>query len=158
MPAALLLVWALLAASVIDFDTQLLPDRITLPLLWLGLLLNVGAVFAPLEAAVLGAVAGYLSLWTVYWAFKLATGKEGMGYGDFKLLAALGAWLGWQLLPVIVLVAACAGSVLGIVSIVVSGRGRDLRIPFGPLLAVGGLVALLWGRQLTAWWLGQSFG
>jgi len=154
LPAALVLAWSLLAASVIDFDTQLLPDRITLPLLWAGLLANVGGVFAPLEAAVVGAVAGYLALWLVYWAFKLATGKEGMGYGDFKLLAALGAWLGWQLLPVVVLVAACAGSVLGLASMVISGSGRDLRIPFGPFLAVGGLVALLWGHRLTAWWLG----
>lgn len=156
LPLALLLAWALLAASVIDLDTQLLPDRITLPLLWLGLLANVWAVFVPLESAVIGAAAGYLSLWSVYWLFKLATGKEGMGYGDFKLLGALGAWLGWQLLPVIVLVAACAGSVLGIASMVMSGKGRDLRIPFGPFLAVGGLIALLWGRQLTAWWLGHS--
>lgn len=154
LPAACVLAWALLAASAIDLDTQLLPDRITMPLLWLGLLANVGSLFASLEAAVVGAAAGYLSLWLIYWAFKLATGKEGMGYGDFKLLAALGAWLGWQLLPVIVLVAACAGSVLGIASIVLSGRGRDLRIPFGPFLAVGGLFALLWGRQATAWWLG----
>ena len=154
LPAACVLAWALLAASAIDLDTQLLPDRITMPLLWLGLLANVGGLFTSLESAVLGAAAGYLCLWLVYWAFKLATGKEGMGYGDFKLLAALGAWLGWQLLPVIVLVAACAGSVLGIASIVLSGRGRDLRIPFGPFLAVGGLFALFWGRQATAWWLG----
>ena len=154
LAGSLVLFWALLAASVIDFDTQLLPDRITLPLLWLGLLANVEGIFAPLESAVLGAVAGYLALWLVYWAFKLATGKEGMGYGDFKLLGALGAWLGWQLLPVIVLVAACTGSVLGIVSMAVSGRGREMRIPFGPFLAVGGFIALLWGRQLTAWWLG----
>ena len=154
LPAACVLGWALLAASAIDLDTQLLPDRITLPLLWLGLLANVGGLFTSLESAVLGAAGGYLCLWLVYWAFKLATGKEGMGYGDFKLLAALGAWLGWQLLPVMVLVAACAGSVLGIASIVVSGRGRDLRIPFGPFLAAGGLFALLWGRQATAWWLG----
>lgn len=154
LPAVCVLGWALLAASVIDLDTQLLPDRITLPLLWLGLLANVGGLFTSLESAVLGAVAGYTFLWIVYWAFKLATGKEGMGYGDFKLLAALGAWLGWQALPVIVLIAACAGSVLGLVSIVLSGKGRDLRIPFGPFLAVGGLFALLWGRQATAWWLG----
>jgi leader peptidase (prepilin peptidase)/N-methyltransferase len=146
--------WALLALTFIDFDTQLLPDDITLPLLWLGLLANAFGVFADLRAAVLGAAAGYLVLWCVYWAFRLVAKKEGMGYGDFKLLAAIGAWTGWQVLPVVILVAAGLGAVLGSVSLWLARKGTDTRIPFGPYLALGGIVGLLWGRQAVVAWLG----
>jgi leader peptidase (prepilin peptidase)/N-methyltransferase len=146
---ALLLIWALLALTAIDFDTQLLPDDITLPLLWTGLLFNLFGVFTDLPGAVLGAVFGYLVLWGVYWLFKLATGKEGMGYGDFKLLAALGAWLGWQMLPLIILLSSLVGALVGITLIVAVKHGRDIPIPFGPYLAGGGLIALFWGQQLT---------
>ena len=146
---ALLLVWALLALAAIDFDTQLLPDDITLPLLWTGLLFNLFGVFTNLPDAVLGAVIGYLALWSVYWLFKLITGKEGMGYGDFKLLAALGAWLGWQLLPLIILLSSLVGAVVGLTLIVVLKHGRNIPIPFGPYLAGGGLIALFWGASLT---------
>ena len=146
---ALFLVWALLALTAIDFDTQLLPDNITLPLLWAGLLFNLFGVFASLSSAVLGAVVGYLALWSVYWLFKLATGKEGMGYGDFKLLAALGAWLGWQMLPLIIMLSSLVGAVVGITMIVALKHGRNIPIPFGPYLAGGGLIALFWGQKLT---------
>jgi leader peptidase (prepilin peptidase)/N-methyltransferase len=154
LAAALVFAWSLIAAAAIDLDTQFLPDRITLPLLWLGLLLNVGGLFTDLRSAVLGAAGGYLLLWSVYWGFKLLAGKEGMGFGDFKLLAALGAWTGWQTLPLILLVSAGAGAVIGIAVIWLSGKGRDVRIPFGPYLAAGGLVALVWGRQAVVAWLG----
>lgn len=146
---ALLLVWALLALTAIDFDTQLLPDDITLTLLWIGLLLNSFGTYTNLHSAVLGAIFGYLSLWSVYWLFKLATGKEGMGYGDFKLLAALGAWLGWQMLPLIILSSSLVGAVVGITLIVATKHGRNIPIPFGPYLAGGGLIALFWGQTLT---------
>ena len=146
---AFLLIWALVALTAIDFDTQLLPDDITLPLLWTGLLFNVFGVFTTLSGAVLGAVFGYLVLWGVYWVFKLVTGKEGMGYGDFKLLAALGAWLGWQMLPLIILLSSLVGAVVGITLIVDLKRGRNIPIPFGPYLAGGGLIALFWGAPLT---------
>ncbi|MGA7750634.1 MAG: A24 family peptidase [Gallionella sp.] len=146
---ALLLIWALLALTAIDFDTQLLPDDITLPLLWAGLLFNLFRVFTNLPSAVLGAVIGYLALWSVYWLFKLATGKEGMGYGDFKLLAALGAWLGWQMLPLIILSSSLVGALVGITMIVARKHGRNIPIPFGPYLAGGGLIALFWGQTLT---------
>jgi len=146
---ALLLVWALLALTAIDFDTQLLPDDITLPLLWIGLLLNSSGTYTDLHSAVLGAIFGYLSLWSVYWLFKLATGKEGMGYGDFKLLAALGAWMGWQMLPLIILSSSLVGAVVGITLIVATKHGRNIPIPFGPYLAGGGLIALFWGQTLT---------
>jgi leader peptidase (prepilin peptidase)/N-methyltransferase len=146
---ALLLIWALLALTAIDFDTQLLPDDITLPLLWAGLLFNLFGVFTNLPSAVLGAVIGYLALWIVYWLFKFATGKEGMGYGDFKLLAALGAWLGWQMLPLIILLSSLVGAVVGITLIVALKHGRNIPIPFGPYLAGGGLIALFWGQTLT---------
>lgn len=146
---ALALVWALIALTLIDVDTQLLPDSITLPLLWLGLLVNLHGAFVDLSSAVIGAMAGYLSLWSVYWLFKLITGKEGMGYGDFKLLAALGAWLGWQMLPAIVLLSSLVGALVGLALIVVARRGRHVPIPFGPYLAAAGLIALLWGPQLT---------
>ena len=150
---ALLLVWALLALTAIDFDTQLLPDDITLPLLWAGLLLNLFSVFTDLYSAVLGAVIGYLALWSVYWLFKLVTGKEGMGYGDFKLLAALGAWMGWQLLPLIILMSSLVGAIVGIFLIVALRHGRNIPNPFGPYLACSGLIALFWGKTLTEGYL-----
>ncbi len=146
---AILLIWALLALTAIDFDTQLLPDDITLPLIWIGLLFNLNNTYTTLHDALLGAVAGYIALWSVYWLFKLATGKEGMGYGDFKLLAALGAWMGWQLLPLIIILSSLVGAVVGITLIVAVKRGRDVPIPFGPYLAGGGLIALFWGHSLT---------
>ena len=150
---ALLLIWALLALTAIDFDTQLLPDDITLPLLWTGLLFNLSGVYTDISSAVLGAVFGYLALWLVYWGFKLATGREGMGYGDFKLLAALGAWMGWQMLPLIILLSSLVGAVVGITLIVALKHGRNIPIPFGPYLAGGGLIALFWGQPLTQGYL-----
>ncbi len=155
LAAALVFTWALIAASVIDLDTQLLPDRITLPLLWLGLLLNVFGLFVDLRSAVLGAAAGYLMLWSVYWGFRLLAGKEGMGFGDFKLLAALCAWTGWQTLPLILLVSAGSGAVVGLAGIWLAGKGREARIPFGPYLAAGGFVALLWGHEAVVAYLGR---
>jgi leader peptidase (prepilin peptidase)/N-methyltransferase len=151
---ALLLIWSLIALAVIDLDTQLLPDSITLPLLWLGLVFNLGGSFADLPSAVTGAIAGYLALWSVYWLFKLATGKEGMGYGDFKLLAALGAWLGWQMLPAIILLSSVVGATIGIALIVATRHGRNVPIPFGPYLAAAGVIALFWGDALTQRYLG----
>lgn len=150
---ALLLSWALIALAVIDIDTQLLPDDITLPLLWLGLLFNLATGMVPLADAVLGAVAGYLLLWSLYWAFKLLTGKEGMGYGDFKLLAALGAWLGWQSLPIIILLSSLVGAVAGIALIVATRRGRDMPIPYGPYLAAAGWISLVWGDLINTTYL-----
>jgi len=147
--AALLLTWALIALSMIDVDHQLLPDSITLPLLWLGLALSLFPVFADMRSSLIGALAGYLSLWTVYQLFKLVTGKEGMGFGDFKLLAALGAWMGWQALPVIVILSSAVGALLGGAMIVIQGRDRAQPIPFGPYLAIAGWIALLWGEQIT---------
>lgn len=146
---ASILIGALIALTFIDIDTQLLPDSITLPLLWLGLLFNVSEMYVSLFSAVIGAMAGYLSLWLVYWAFKLATGKEGMGYGDFKLLAALGAWLGWQMLPLVILLSSLVGAVVGVFLIVAAKRGRNVPIPFGPYLASAGVLALFWGNDLT---------
>lgn len=152
--AALLLAWTLIALTFIDFDTQLLPDSLTQPLLWLGLLFNLGGLFTPLESALIGAMAGYLILWSVYWLFKLITGKEGMGYGDFKLLAAIGAWLGWQMLPLVILLSSIVGAAVGISLILFAGRGRQIPIPFGPYLAGGGLIALFWGEAITQAYLG----
>ena len=151
---ALLLTWSLIALAFIDFDTTLLPDSITLPLLWAGLGFNLVGAFVPLPTAVLGAMAGYLLLWSVYWLFKLATGKEGMGYGDFKLLAALGAFLGWQMLPLIVLLSSVVGAVIGVALIILARRGREVPMPFGPYLACAGFIALLWGHELTRMYLG----
>jgi leader peptidase (prepilin peptidase)/N-methyltransferase len=145
--------WSLLALTVIDLDTQLLPDDITLPLLWTGLLLNLAGTFAPLGAAVIGAVSGYLALWSLYWAFKLATGKEGMGYGDFKLLAAIGAWLGWQKLPMVILLSSMVGAAVGIGLMVFARHARGNPIPFGPYLAAAGLIAMLWGDTIARRWL-----
>ena len=153
MAGTLLFIWALVALTAIDIDTQLLPDDITLPLLWLGLLVNLNNGLTPLPSAVIGAVAGYLSLWSVYWVFKLTTGKEGMGYGDFKLLAALGAWLGWKLLPVMILLSSLVGAVVGISLIVFTRHGRNTPIPFGPYLAAAGLIALFWGDTINRTYL-----
>jgi len=145
----LLFAYLLIAMTWIDYDTKLLPDDLTYPLLWAGLLININGTFVPLQDAVIGAAAGYLVLWAVYWLFKLVTGKEGMGYGDFKLLAALGAWLGWAMLPTIILLSSVVGAVVGIGLIVFAKRGRDNPIPFGPYLAAAGLIALLWGERIT---------
>lgn len=151
--AMLLLTWGLLAMSMIDVDHQLLPDSIVLPLLWLGLILNSVGLFASLADAMWGAVAGYLSLWSVYWLFKLVTGKEGMGYGDFKLLAMLGAWGGWQVLPLTILLSSVVGAVLGTITLRMQKAETDTPIPFGPYLAIAGWIALLWGDQITASYL-----
>lgn len=151
----LVFVWTLIALAFIDFDTTLLPDSLTLPLVWLGLLFNLGGHFATLSDAVLGAVAGYMILWSIYWLFKLATGKEGMGFGDFKLLAAIGAWLGWELLPVTILLSSVVGAAVGIAMIVLVKHDRRLPIPFGPYLAGGGLVSLFFGTDLTHLYLSQ---
>lgn len=152
--ASWVIILALVALTFIDLDTYLLPDDITLPLLWLGLLYNLNNGFTDLNSAVIGAALGYLILWAVYWLFKLVTGKEGMGYGDFKLLAALGAWFGWQLLPAVILLSSIAGSIIGILLIVLSKHGREKPIPFGPYLALGGIAALFFGQQLSQLYLG----
>jgi leader peptidase (prepilin peptidase)/N-methyltransferase len=152
--AGLFFLYALIAMTFIDADTQLLPDDLTYPLLWAGLLINVNGTFVPLQDAVIGAAAGYLALWSVYWLFKLVTGKEGMGYGDFKLLAALGAWMGWSMLPAIILLSSVVGALVGIGLILFAKRGRNNPIPFGPYLAAAGLIALLYGAPLTALTLG----
>ncbi|MGB9495734.1 MAG: A24 family peptidase [Azonexus sp.] len=154
MVGALVLLWALIALTVIDYDTQLLPDSITLPLLWFGLAFNLAGTYTDISSAVIGAMVGYLTLWSIFWAFKLATGKEGMGYGDFKLLAALGAWLGWQMLPVIILLSSVVGAAVGISLIVFNRHGRNTPIPFGPYLAAAGCIALFWGSGLTRSYLG----
>jgi leader peptidase (prepilin peptidase) / N-methyltransferase len=146
---ALILCWALIALTFIDFDTQLLPDSITMPLLWIGLVFNLYAVFTPLKDAVVGAIVGYLVLWLVYWAFKLVTGKEGMGYGDFKLLAALGAWFGWQKIPAIILLSSVVGAVVGIALMIAAKRGKEVPIPFGPYLAGAGFLALFFGATVN---------
>jgi leader peptidase (prepilin peptidase)/N-methyltransferase len=152
--AALILVWALIALAVIDLNTQLLPDDITLPLLWIGLLVNTNHGFTDIQSAVIGAVAGYLSLWSIYWCFKLTTGKEGMGYGDFKLLATIGAWLGWSMLPIVILFSSLVGAFVGIGLILTAKLNRNIPIPFGPYLVGGALIALFWGKQLTDTYLG----
>jgi leader peptidase (prepilin peptidase)/N-methyltransferase len=161
--AALVFTWALIALTVIDLDHQILPDIVTLPLLWLGLLLSLAwsatlphPIPTDPASAIIGAAAGYLSLWTVYWAFKLLTGKEGMGYGDFKLFGAFGAWMGWQMLPLVLLLSAFAGAVIGITLIVARGRDRNIPIPFGPYLAAAGWIALMWGPQIVGGYLSMS--
>ena len=151
--AMLLLTWGLLAMSMIDVDHKLLPDSIVLPLLWVGLIVNDLGLFASLSDALWGAVAGYLALWSVYWLFKLVTGKEGMGYGDFKLLAMLGAWGGWQVLPLTILLSSVVGAVLGTILLRVQKADSGTAIPFGPYLAIAGWIALLWGEQITASYL-----
>ena len=147
--AILILTWSLIVLTMIDYDHQLLPDDITIPILWLGLIINFFGLITTLEAAVLGAVAGYLILWAVYWLFKILTGKEGMGQGDFKLLAALGAWMGWQALPQIILLSSLIGALIGIGMILIKGRDKNIPIPFGPYLAGAGFVSLLWNEELA---------
>src|SRR5450830_157826 len=154
--ATLFFVYTLIALTFIDADTQLLPDDLTYPLLWAGLLLNLHGMFVPLQDAVIGAAAGYLVLWAIYWIFKLLTGKEGMGYGDFKLLAALGAWLGWAALPSIILLSSLVGAVVGTVALRLSGRDRQTPIPFGPFLAAGGWIMLMAGDHLNRGYLQVS--
>ena len=149
---AIIFTLCLIALAGIDINEKLLPDQITLPLLWIGLFANINGTFAPLPDAVTGAIAGYLSLWSLYWMFKLVTGKEGMGYGDFKLLAALGAWLGWQMLPLVILISSTFGAVFGLAAILLGGQGRNLQIPFGPFLAGAGWIALLWGDTIVTWY------
>ncbi len=146
---ALLLVWNLVALTVIDMDHKLIFDNLTLPLLWLGLLANAFGVFTSLENAVFGAMGGYLILWSVYWIFKLLRNKEGMGYGDFKLLAAFGAWMGWQALPLVIIMSSLVGLIIGGGAMIVQKRGMDFKIPFGPYLAMAGFITLLWGEELT---------
>jgi len=156
LAGGLILTWSLIALSGIDIDHQLLPDVITLPLLWVGMAFSIFFVFTDPVSAIIGAMAGYLSLWLVFQAFRLATGKEGMGYGDFKLLAVLGAWLGWAALPVIILLSALVGAAVGIAMILLLGRDRQLPIPFGPYLAGAGWLALLWQDNLIGWYLNWS--
>ena len=151
--SALFFIWSMIALTFIDFDTQLLPDSITQPLLWLGLLVNLSHAYTSIESALIGAIAGYLTLWSVYWLFKLATGKEGMGFGDFKLLAAIGAWLGWQVLPLVILLSSLVGAIVGISLMIFAKHGRNIPIPFGPYLAGGGLIALFWGQAITSAYL-----
>ncbi len=153
---ALLLTWALIALSFIDFDTQYLPDSITLPFLWLGLAFNVAGTYTSTQESVIGAIAGYLTLWSVFHLFRLITGKEGMGFGDFKLLALFGGWLGWSALPLIVLLSSVVGAVVGITLIALRGHDKNIPIPFGPYLAIAGWIALMWGNQLVDAYLGVS--
>ncbi|GLQ00980.1 MAG TPA: prepilin peptidase [Methylophaga aminisulfidivorans] len=153
---ALLLSWALIALTFIDVDHQLLPDKITLPLIWLGLAFNLSGVYTDLHSSVIGAIAGYLSLWSIYHLFKLVTGKEGMGYGDFKLLAALGAWMGWQALPMIVLLSSFVGALIGITLVLLKQHQREIPIPFGPYLAIAGWIALVWGEIINSAYLHWS--
>jgi leader peptidase (prepilin peptidase)/N-methyltransferase len=150
---ALPLTWALIALSMIDYDHKLLPDNIVLPFLWLGILININGVFTDLQSAVIGAIAGYLSLWSIFWLFKIITGKEGMGYGDFKLLALFGAWFGWQYLLQIVLLSSLVGAVLGICLVLIFGRDRSIPIPFGPYLATAGWISMLWGEEINQTYL-----
>lgn len=151
--AAMLLTWVLIALSFIDIDHQLLPDVMTLPFLWVGLGLSLFEVFTDAEAAIIGAMGGYLILWGVYRTFKLVTGKEGMGFGDFKLLALLGAWLGWHMLPLIILLSSFAGAAIGVVMIILQGRDKNVPIPFGPYLAIAGWIAMLWGHEIVSGYL-----
>lgn len=153
LAAMLVFTWSLVAMSMIDIDHQILPDTMTLSLMWLGLILNIDNTFVDLQSAVIGAIAGYLSLWSVFWIFKLATGKDGMGFGDFKLLAALGAWFGWQFLPMIILLSSMVGAVVGIAGILIMGRDKNIPIPFGPYLAVAGWIAAMWGEKIMDWYL-----
>jgi leader peptidase (prepilin peptidase)/N-methyltransferase len=155
---ALLLTWVLIALSWIDIDRQWLPDSMTLPFLWLGLLLNVFGLYTDLSSAVIGAAAGYLSLWLVFHAFKLATGKEGMGFGDFKLFALFGAWFGWQSLPLIILLSSLAGAVIGLSLILLRGHDKNVPIPFGPYLAIAGWIALLWREPMLQYYMAIGSG
>ncbi|MFB0980015.1 MAG: A24 family peptidase [Alteromonadaceae bacterium] len=152
---ALILTWGLVALTMIDFDHMLLPDQIVLPLLWLGLIVNLSNGLVPIEDAVIGAIAGYTSLFSVFWLFKLATGKEGMGFGDFKLFALFGAWIGWQLLPLLILMASVVGAVIGISLMIFKNHQKGQAIPFGPYLAIAGWITLLWGDSIWSWYLAQ---
>ena len=152
---ALILTWGLIALTMIDFDHMLLPDQIVLPLLWLGLVVNLSNGIVPIEDAVIGAIAGYTSLFSIFWLFKLATGKEGMGFGDFKLFALFGAWIGWQLLPLLILMASVVGAVIGISLMIFKNHQKGQAIPFGPYLAVAGWITLLWGDIIWSWYLTQ---
>lgn len=152
--AALIFTWSLVALSVIDLQHMLLPDSITLPVMWLGIALGISDVYVDLNTSVIGAMAGYLALWSVFHLFRLITGKEGMGYGDFKLLALIGAWLGWQMLPLVILLSSLVGAVIGIGLILLRGQGRNIPIPFGPYLAIAGWIALIWGTELNRLYLG----
>jgi leader peptidase (prepilin peptidase)/N-methyltransferase len=152
--AAMFFTWCLVALTLIDLDKQLLPDNITLPLLWLGLLLSLFTVFVDVETSIIGAIAGYMILWSVFQLFKLVTGKEGMGHGDFKLLAALGAWCGWELIPQIILLSSLVGAISGIAMMLFAGHERRQPIPFGPYLAAAGWIAMMWGEQINAAYLG----
>ena len=151
--SAIVFVWAMIALTFIDLDTFYLPDDITLPLLWAGLLFNLGSAHVDIRSAVIGAAAGYLALWSVFWLFKLVTGKEGMGYGDFKLLAAIGAWLGWQVLPLVILLSSLVGAVIGIALMIFARHGRETPIPFGPYLAIAGVMALFHGQFINRQYL-----
>lgn len=153
----LILTWGLVCLTLIDLDHMLLPDQITLPLVWLGLLVNINGAIVPLSDAVIGAVAGYMSLFSVFWLFKLITGKEGMGHGDFKLVAVFGAWIGWQLLPLLILMSSAVGAIIGISMMVFKGHQRQQAIPFGPYLAIAGWITLLWGEGIWAWYLGYLY-
>jgi leader peptidase (prepilin peptidase) / N-methyltransferase len=155
---ALGLTWVLIALTFIDIDHQLLPDDLTLPMLWLGLLLNLFDLYNNSQASIIGAMTGYMVLWLVYQLFKLVTGKEGMGYGDFKLLALFGAWLGWQMLPLIILLSSLVGAIIGISLVIFVKRDRHVPIPFGPYLAIAGWIALLWGNEINQWYLLHSVG
>jgi len=151
----LVLTWGLISLTLIDFDHMLLPDQIVMPLLWLGLLVNINETFVPLNDAVIGAAVGYMSLFSVFWLFKLLTGKEGMGHGDFKLFALFGAWVGWQLLPILILMASVVGAIVGISLMMFKNHQREQAIPFGPYLAVAGWITLLWGEGIWSWYLLQ---
>ena len=150
---ALLLTWCLISLTLIDLEHMILPDQITLPLIWLGLLLNINATFVPLQDAVIGAIAGYMSLFTVFWLFKLLTGKEGMGFGDFKLFALFGAWIGWQLLPILILMASVVGAIVGVSLMIFKNHQREQAIPFGPYLAIAGWITMLWGENIWQWYI-----
>lgn len=151
----LILTWGLVCLTLIDFDHMLLPDQIVMPLLWLGLLVNITNTFVPLSDAVIGAAVGYMSLFSVFWLFKLLTGKEGMGHGDFKLFALFGAWVGWKLLPILILMASVVGAIIGISLMLFKNHTREQAIPFGPYLAVAGWITLLWGEGIWSWYLIQ---
>ena len=150
---ALIFTWVLICLTLIDFDTQLLPDSITLPLLWFALFISLFNILVDPTTAIIGALAGYLSLWSVFWLFKLVTGKEGMGYGDFKLLAAIGALLGWKMLPLVVMLSAFVGAVIGLMLIVINERDKNTPIPYGPYLSAAAFIALLWGDEMNAMYL-----
>jgi leader peptidase (prepilin peptidase)/N-methyltransferase len=151
----LILTWGLVCLTLIDFDHMLLPDQIVMPLLWLGLLVNISGTFVPINDAVIGAAVGYMSLFSVFWLFKLLTGKEGMGHGDFKLFALFGAWLGWQLLPILILMASVVGAIIGISLMLFKNHKREQAIPFGPYLAIAGWITLLWGEGIWSWYIIQ---